>query len=970
MAESDGDDYVFFGRPIEREEDTSSRKRKAVADAGSLRALPTWKQEVRDEEGRKRFHGAFTGGFSAGFYNTVGSKEGWTPQTFTSSRKNRAEPKKQSIYNFLDEDELKDLGGNKVETSMQYDTFGFTAAEFARKEANKEQEKRPSAIPGPAPDEIVLPASSSIGMKLLMKMGWRQGRSIKDSNADSLSEKRREARKALMAFSSTGEKTGEDQMEMNETGDEIPDLSMDDLRNSGNTPVFVLNPKQDLHGLGFDPYKHAPEFRDSKRLRESKSREKDKSKVHARGNFLSSSSGKYAPGFGIGALEEHDLEDEDIYASGFDYERTEVDLEPTRPINTITNNDYNKLRLENKKTDSLPGFKPASNSDYILERFPPPKIPRDFTPTHKFPSNTHQRLQNYQNAPPEIPPPQNTDLKKLIDGSADLIARSGKSIEDLYREKCKTNPMFSFIKDGAEGHEYYLRKLWENKQKFGDNNEKNDDKLGSEKKEREKLSAENRGRILGEKPLVSTYYNNNNNNFESARTENDAARKVVGDSLTKPINLSEVPESARRPFRSDPSKQERFEQFLKEKYQGGLRSSRSFSTGTGLIGTASILSEADRARERLDFESATESIEKGKWRTDLDAVVKGKSGAEIEAGESERGFKDLLGFDEDRFVSSSSTQIEKEEKKEEKEKEIYPKRELFEWRPAPILCKRFDLTDPYMGKPLAMPKPRSKIDNLIFLTETFKRENKEENETEIKDSVGSSKERETQVAGIDADVALSPKSVERPLDLYKAIFSDDSDDDMADVGSVKDQNPDPINTSEGANKTLNRLVASDFLESLGKQLGLEVPKENRPGPAFNANTTEEKGNSLMVKDRDDDVKSSEDRDDASLTKVKDSKSSKDDNEYRDSSRERKRSHSRRDKRRSSDSDSDSDSDYSEKREKSRRSRSSKRHRRRNRSRSVDSDSSERKYSDKKEKRRRHRHRRDSRDKYSEKKRRS
>lgn len=25
--------------------------------------------------------------------------------------------------------------------------------------------------------------------------------------------------------------------------------------------VYVLNPKQDLYGLGFDPYKHAPEFR-------------------------------------------------------------------------------------------------------------------------------------------------------------------------------------------------------------------------------------------------------------------------------------------------------------------------------------------------------------------------------------------------------------------------------------------------------------------------------------------------------------------------------------------------------------------------------------------------------------------------------------------------------------------------------------------------------------------------------------
>lgn len=37
---------------------------------------PVWKQEARDERGRKRFHGAFTGGFSAGYFNTVGSKEG------------------------------------------------------------------------------------------------------------------------------------------------------------------------------------------------------------------------------------------------------------------------------------------------------------------------------------------------------------------------------------------------------------------------------------------------------------------------------------------------------------------------------------------------------------------------------------------------------------------------------------------------------------------------------------------------------------------------------------------------------------------------------------------------------------------------------------------------------------------------------------------------------------------------------
>lgn len=45
--DSDQEDFVFFGTPIEREEEISSRKRKAIAGAsGQLRTLPTWKQEV------------------------------------------------------------------------------------------------------------------------------------------------------------------------------------------------------------------------------------------------------------------------------------------------------------------------------------------------------------------------------------------------------------------------------------------------------------------------------------------------------------------------------------------------------------------------------------------------------------------------------------------------------------------------------------------------------------------------------------------------------------------------------------------------------------------------------------------------------------------------------------------------------------------------------------------------------------
>ena len=65
---------------------------------------------VTDERGRRRFHGAFTGGFSAGYFNTVGSKHGWVPQTFKSSRDSRAEVKQYRPEDFMDEDDLGEFG--------------------------------------------------------------------------------------------------------------------------------------------------------------------------------------------------------------------------------------------------------------------------------------------------------------------------------------------------------------------------------------------------------------------------------------------------------------------------------------------------------------------------------------------------------------------------------------------------------------------------------------------------------------------------------------------------------------------------------------------------------------------------------------------------------------------------------------------------------------------------------------------
>ena len=49
--------YIVYGTPLPPQDENSR-------DDGSY--VPVWQQEVTDERGRKRLHGAFTGGFSAG----------------------------------------------------------------------------------------------------------------------------------------------------------------------------------------------------------------------------------------------------------------------------------------------------------------------------------------------------------------------------------------------------------------------------------------------------------------------------------------------------------------------------------------------------------------------------------------------------------------------------------------------------------------------------------------------------------------------------------------------------------------------------------------------------------------------------------------------------------------------------------------------------------------------------------------
>ena len=73
------------------------------------RGLHPWEQKVADEStGKRKFHGAFTGGFQAGYKNTCGSEIGFTPSAFVSSRASRAIVK-QDISDFMDHEDLGEI---------------------------------------------------------------------------------------------------------------------------------------------------------------------------------------------------------------------------------------------------------------------------------------------------------------------------------------------------------------------------------------------------------------------------------------------------------------------------------------------------------------------------------------------------------------------------------------------------------------------------------------------------------------------------------------------------------------------------------------------------------------------------------------------------------------------------------------------------------------------------------------------
>ncbi|KAL8960364.1 MAG: hypothetical protein Q9193_002923 [Seirophora villosa] len=269
--------YVVYGTPLPPL-DPETR------DDGSY--VPVWKQEVTDEKGRKRLHGAFTGGFSAGYFNTVGSKEGWTPSTFVSSRKDKksnGEPKRQQkAEDFMDEEDIADAEeAKKLQTNDDFAGFGTSAADV---------QNNSSVM------DIMKTTGETMGVKLLKKMGWREGQGIGP-------KVRRKAR-VDEQFDPGGE--GENEQEIYLFAPE-------------DSKMVSFERKNDRKGLGFAGEGRLDEpGANNPNVSSKRDEDDDDSGIRTSSQLIKSKKKKPQTrgAFGVGILNDNGSDDEDPYSMG------------------------------------------------------------------------------------------------------------------------------------------------------------------------------------------------------------------------------------------------------------------------------------------------------------------------------------------------------------------------------------------------------------------------------------------------------------------------------------------------------------------------------------------------------------------------------------------------------------------------------------------------------------------------------
>ncbi|XP_070825674.1 G patch domain-containing protein 1 isoform X2 [Chaetodon trifascialis] len=658
-SESD-EDFVTYGTPLEPLEEDEPLKKP----------VPLHEQTVKDERGRyQRFHGAFTGGFSAGYFNTVGSKEGWAPSTYVSSRQQKADRHHARPEDFMDEEDFGEHGiaPSQITTSREFSS--------GRRDEAREKARAVSAqaalIPGDTLlEELIAPARLSIGVELLRRMGWKEGQGVGPRVKRKAHRQQSDGGNRVYGCALPPAGSEDSEEDDDEFAPENVTFAPKDV-----TPVD-FTPKVGVQGLGYrglDPGlallgRGAPEHIDL-----FNPQSEGRSRLFGDARRGSRRGGVAGQAFGVGALEDDD--DEEVYHrdSMSRYDTVLGGEEPGDGLYGWTAPQQYTRRTDKSRDASylgkiLEGFtlsqKPAE--DKMI--FPPPSLPSDYRPVHRF--------------------------RPLVDVSR----LSGIS------------PALAEALRASRGHMVKEEPQQEGRHQLDSSQRRTllgEDALSGPASVMELLRPEDRQRLLNLRnssnvPAAKTTTPDSHDASQSVRSvaAGGAASSSLQDEALAAWRGVQASSQTFRPFEKNPSKQARYELYLSRLKQGDKDAlEQSLDAG---------LTEWERSREREEFVRAS--------------ILYRPTSSSL----SSRFTRAKHQEDEDSVEIRRDEEGDVDDKQAAVNMKMFGRltRETFEWHPDRLLCKRFNVPDPYPGSGVVgQPKvKRDKFSVFNFLTVSESRE--------------------------------------------------------------------------------------------------------------------------------------------------------------------------------------------------------------------------------------------------------
>nr|XP_002128144.1 G patch domain-containing protein 1 [Ciona intestinalis] len=584
MSDSD-DDHPFakYGNALKDLEEATSKPS----------SIPIHEQTVTDEQGRRRFHGAFTGGFSAGYYNSVGSKDGWTPSEFKSTRSNKTGKKTFTPHDFMDTEDVSDFGiAPTLLQAKQNFQHGQKRNLINERQLQVEEKKMTLSLGTELLESLIVPTRSNIGKQLLCKLGWKEGQGIgprvdraryQEENEDEIKEQPK-----VYGCYIPGRSI---QSSIEDTFGQEPIT----FAPKDQMPVKIIA-KADLHGLGYSGINPTNAlFIKQKKSSGVEARMKSGSKLSIKGQA-----------FGVGAYEE---EDEDIYSMDTmeNYDRVlTAEANPqdsygwTKPKAIASS--HKVEAIEFNKNEAITGFIPAEKKKFVERKcYSAPKLPPDFD------CNRRLKLQHEVNRINEmhLSQPGNFHVPAAVT-TAHLTAKERKTMLGNANSKEKYVSVFDFISP--------------------------DDR--------------NRMEMAKKKPTELGFTAGKNEEPEKlSKPERPTAPLVDPKSL--------------RPFNNNPEKQRRYEQ-----YERAVRQRKT----DPYLGIDSDLTEWERNHERHEFSQLAQVY------SHLTSSMKSKF---TKATDEEQELTTAVKKESSKHVFGIMT------------------RDRIEWHPDPLLCKRFNVPDPF-----------------------------------------------------------------------------------------------------------------------------------------------------------------------------------------------------------------------------------------------------------------------------------